>query len=43
VIKKKWSFNGGGPFIEVEMYGVVTFGTGPSGLLNTGGHKGRFH
>jgi hypothetical protein len=30
--KKKWSLNGGGLFIEVEMYGIVTFGTGHSGL-----------
>jgi hypothetical protein len=30
--KKKWSFNGGGLLIEVEMYGIGTFGTGPSGL-----------
>jgi hypothetical protein len=28
----KWSLNGGGLSIEVEMYGIATFGTGPSGL-----------
>jgi hypothetical protein len=30
--KKKWSLNGGDLLIEVEMYGIATFGTGPSGL-----------
>jgi hypothetical protein len=30
--KKKWSLNEGGLLIEVEMYGIATVGTGPSGL-----------
>jgi hypothetical protein len=34
--KNLWSLNGGGLLIEVEMYGVPTFETGPSGL-NRGG------
>jgi hypothetical protein len=28
----QWSLNGGGLLIEVRMYGIGAFGTGPSGL-----------